>query len=181
MSGKNGPWPEPDAGEWYGWDDLRTTICYLALPDSPSVDTKYQTSDMESMSEAGVIRIEGHQSSFVKPVDMSERDDIARRFHRALRTLTLAPYVHESQLHTTLFTALSKSRDDSTIDTQQSKSSEPAGKMASTHSPHRSSSKKNIASCTHELEWPKIVLLVSSTACLKRGSRSRGASLWNLH
>ncbi|KAK6396111.1 hypothetical protein LTR65_010221 [Meristemomyces frigidus] len=80
---------------YHNKDELRTTLCYLTLPQVAAIDKAYSTSEDEN--ECGYVGLLAAHAMDVRLPGLVDEARIRSRFHRALRILGLRPYVHPSQ------------------------------------------------------------------------------------
>lgn len=94
-SGSRGPAHENH--DWHpGLEPLVTTVCYLTLPRQSIKARSYGLSEADMDSDSAFIN--AAQSSLVAMPQLNRSESRTEQFYRALRTLDLIPYVHESQL-----------------------------------------------------------------------------------
>jgi len=146
---------------WHERDELQTTICYLTLPGVAAVRNEFDSSLMER--ECGLGMMYAHQSCFLGPVVLSERDDIAGRFHHALHVLGLRPHVHESQLNHTLSASPAKPLCAAAVADHTSKASQDiTDGTESACSPQSVVKQENKSTNARNHGWPKLVFLVNA-------------------
>ncbi|KAK5729536.1 hypothetical protein LTR17_011839 [Elasticomyces elasticus] len=85
-------WPKSANYEWHESDDLKTTLCYLTLPDYNAAPRSYSTTEMEDA--CGYIHLPAARAIIVPIPGPKKILKIRARFQRALRVLNLRPYVH---------------------------------------------------------------------------------------
>jgi hypothetical protein len=91
----------PAGAETFLERDTHTTSCFLTLPRKAQRVTTYPLYDEESDSGGGGFTVLGAMSGFVNIPAPETQGRIAKRFSRARHTLSLTPYIHESQLDRT--------------------------------------------------------------------------------
>lgn len=120
-------WPKHENHKWLDDCRLRTTICYLIIPQSMAIDGKYiMCDDMHEMAD-----VNGVESCIVELPTPQDKERRAARFKRALRALHLKPFVHPSQLKTKT-SATSSAKDapqaSSNVDEKKSEDNNTEGK-----------------------------------------------------
>jgi hypothetical protein len=87
-------WPKDKRYLWHDDNDMRTTLCFLALPKSKLSNGRYESSQMEAdMDGADMQSGQAHQ---IDLQELASGSESSPRFLHALRVLDLKPYVHPS-------------------------------------------------------------------------------------
>jgi len=116
----------------------------------------------------GLDRINGHQSCYIGPVDLTERDKVVKRFQHALHALSLAPYIHPSQLNHTLPSPGTGKAAASVAPAITAKTSDNNGEATKgpmpPDLPQTALMKQDVATKPQITDWPKLVLLIEATS-----------------
>ncbi|KAK3650348.1 hypothetical protein LTR56_006324 [Elasticomyces elasticus] len=132
-------WPKDPNYEWHESDDLKTTLCYLTLPDYNAAPRSYATTEMEDMG--GYIHLPAARA-IVVPIPGSKKIlKIRARFQRALRTLNLRPFVHPAMI-----VKRAKKNEDEASKDETKKPTQPSG----------------FAWYEAKSTWPRMMVLVDS-------------------
>ncbi|KAK3616255.1 hypothetical protein LTR56_026073 [Elasticomyces elasticus] len=115
-------WPKSAKYEWHDSDDLKTTLCYLTLPDYNAAPRSYVTTEMED--ECGYVHVAAARAIAVPIPSPTKILKIQARFQRALRILTLRPYVHPAMGHKVK--KIQKNEDEA-IEDETKKPVQPSG------------------------------------------------------
>ncbi|KAK5719756.1 hypothetical protein LTR17_015207 [Elasticomyces elasticus] len=132
-------WPKDPNYEWHEGDDLKTTLCYLTLPDYNAAPRSYATTEMEDMG--GYIHLPAARA-IVVPIPGSKKiSKIRARFQRALRILNLRPFVHPAMI-----VKRAKKDEDEASKDETKKLTQPSG----------------FAWYEAKSKWPRMMVLVDS-------------------
>ena len=88
-------WPRNRNRRYHSDDDLKTTLCYLVLPDSAPDTKQYTISQTESKS--GSIGLTAARAVDSKLPTAGNEMSVRARFQRAMRVLGLNPFIHPCQ------------------------------------------------------------------------------------
>ncbi|TKA83210.1 hypothetical protein B0A55_00658 [Friedmanniomyces simplex] len=134
-------WPKHKNDRWNSADERKTTLCYLTLPERFGPLSSFCPSDMAA--ELGGPEIKAAQAIDIDMDALTITDEQRRRFHRALKTLGIEPYLHPSQAHRVTVSA--------NVSQEQPKAKTEKGMGGEGETEKRASS-----------DWPRLLLLVKS-------------------
>jgi hypothetical protein len=92
-------WPHHKNHHWTSHEVLKTTLCYLTLPNAMGPHVRYSTGEYEG--ESGYYDVACAQALPANIPVVSDPAKMHRQFQRALQLLDLQPSLHPSQKHDT--------------------------------------------------------------------------------